>query len=107
VGRDQPDLRDGDPEPLGRHQVRLRRRLEPTHRVGRQDQLEAAEQTGMLQLRAGDLLGRVGEQGQPQPGVTQPLERVSHLGMGGQPPHLGGDRLPVAGRRQRRRDERP
>jgi len=60
VGRDQPHLPDGHPEPLGRHQIRLRRRLEPAHRVGRQDQLEAVEQTGILQLRPGDLLGRVG-----------------------------------------------
>jgi hypothetical protein len=94
--RDQPDLLDGHPQPFGRHAVGLGRRLKPAHRVGRQDQVERVDEAGILQLRPGDLLGRVGQRGQPQPGVAQPLERVGHLGMGGQPPHLGGDRLPVA-----------
>jgi hypothetical protein len=49
----------------------------------------------MLQLRPGDLLGRVGQRGQQQPGVAQPPERAGRLGMGGELPHLGGDRLPV------------
>jgi hypothetical protein len=65
VGRDQPHLADGNAEPFGRHQVGLGGRLEPAHGVGRQNHLEGLQQAGMLQLGPGDLLGRVGQRGQP------------------------------------------
>src|SRR5215217_4994950 len=59
VGRNEPDLSNLDPEALGGHSVRLGRRLQALHGIGRENLLEVVAQARVVYLGVGYLLRRV------------------------------------------------
>jgi hypothetical protein len=91
----QPQLPDRHAEGVGGHPVGLGGGLEPPGLVGGQDLLEQLGQAGVGQLGLGDVVGAVGQGGQPQPGIAQAPQRRRHLRVGRQLLHALEDGLLV------------